>query len=309
MTALVFPGQGSQFVGMTKDFYDNFQEARDVFEEIEDSTKIRIKDIIFENHSNLLNITQYTQLSIFCSSIAIFSVLKNKINLDKFNIKYSLGHSLGEYTALVASEVFPINECSNLLKIRGELMQSSFPENKSGMNAVIGIECNKLEKIIELNNLDVDIANDNSPQQVVISGKKEELEKSEKILLDNGAKKIVTLNVSAAFHSKIMIDAQTKMKKYLEEINFNNPKYSIISNYSGKESKESSVIFDSLSKQMSNKVRWVESIKSLEKLEETSIIEIGPGKVLTGLIKRISNNFKIRNINNLEDLENIINET
>ena len=187
-------------------------------------------------------------------------------------------------------------------------MHNSYSENKSGMSAVIGIECAKLEKIIELNNLNIEIANDNSPQQVVISGIKEDLINSEKKLMENGAKKIVNLNVSAAFHSKIMIDAEKEMKNNLNKINFKNPIYSVISNYSGKNSKESSILFDNLSKQMSNKVRWVDSIKTLEKLGETSIIEIGPGKVLTGLIKRISNNFKIKNINIKEDLENIINE-
>ncbi|PPR45944.1 MAG: Malonyl CoA-acyl carrier protein transacylase [Alphaproteobacteria bacterium MarineAlpha5_Bin8] len=308
MTAIVFPGQGSQFVGMVKDFYDNFSEAREVFQEVEDSAKISIKDIIFENKSNLLDITQYTQISIFCASISIFNVLKKKYGLENFSIEYTLGHSLGEYTALVASEVLTISECSKLLKSRGELMHNSYSENKSGMSAVIGIECAKLEKIIELNNLNIEIANDNSPQQVVISGIKEDLINSEKKLMENGAKKIVNLNVSAAFHSKIMIDAEKEMKNNLNKINFKNPIYSVISNYSGKNSKESSILFDNLSKQMSNKVRWVDSIKTLEKLGETSIIEIGPGKVLTGLIKRISNNFKIKNINIKEDLENIINE-
>ena len=119
MTAIVFPGQGSQFVGMVKDFYDNFSEAREVFQEVEDSAKISIKDIIFENKSNLLDITQYTQISIFCASISIFNVLKKKYGLENFSIEYTLGHSLGEYTALVASEVLTISECSKLLKSRG----------------------------------------------------------------------------------------------------------------------------------------------------------------------------------------------
>ncbi len=305
MTAIIFPGQGSQYVGMAKDFYDNYQEAKQVFEEVEDISKINIKDIIFENKANLLDITQYTQLSIFCSSISILEVFKKHFDLDKLPISFCLGHSLGEYTALVASDVFSISDCTKLLKLRGELMHNAYPKNESGMLAIIGIECEKLENIINSEKLNIVVANDNSPQQVVVSGKKADLIKSEKILLKYNAKKILTLNVSAAFHSKIMSHAENEMKLYLNKINFKNSKYFIISNYNAQKTTESSVIFENLSKQMSNKVKWVESIKCLEKSGETSIIEIGPGKVLTGLVKRISNNFKISNINKIEDLRDL----
>ena len=129
MTALIFPGQGSQFVGMAKDFHDEFSIAKETFEFIENSAKINLRDIIFYNKSDLLNITKYTQLAIFCSSMSIFNVLKNEIDVDKLSINYSLGHSLGEYTALTASNVISIEDCTMLLKIRGELMQGAFKEN------------------------------------------------------------------------------------------------------------------------------------------------------------------------------------
>tara|TARA_Y100001970_G_scaffold205943_1_gene250815 strand:- start:744 stop:1673 length:930 start_codon:yes stop_codon:yes gene_type:complete len=307
MTSLVFPGQGSQYIGMAKDFYDEYVEVRQIFEEIEDSSKIKIKDIIFNDSSNLINITQFTQLAIFCSSISIYEIFKKyqkKINL---NINYVLGHSLGEYTALVSSNIITINECSKLLKVRGELMQNSYKENFSGMVAIIGLDCQSVEKIILKNNLNIEVANDNSPLQVVISGIKKDLSEAEEIFLQHGIKRYQYLNVSAAFHSKIMKNAEKEMKTHLNKIQFKKPIYPIISNYDAKCSANPEIIFNNLSNQMSNKVKWVESIKCLESLKETNIIEIGPGKILTGLIKRISNKFTLSNINSIKDLENIIN--
>ena len=307
MTSLVFPGQGSQYIGMAKDFYDEYAEVRQIFEEIEDSSQIKIKDIIFNDSSNLINITQFTQLAIFCSSISIYEIFKKyqkKINL---NINYVLGHSLGEYTALVSSNIITINECSKLLKVRGELMQNSYKENLSGMVAIIGLDCQSVEKIILKNNLNIEVANDNSPLQVVISGIKKDLSEAEEIFLQHGIKRYQYLNVSAAFHSKIMKNAEKEMKTHLNKIQFKKPIYPIISNYDAKCSANPEIIFNNLSNQMSNKVKWVESIKCLESLKETNIIEIGPGKILTGLIKRISNKFTLSNINSIKDLENIIN--
>jgi len=308
MTTIVFPGQGSQYIGMTKDFYEEFAIVREIFEIIENTSKIKIKDIIFENNDNLLNITQYTQLAIFCSSISIFNVINEHLRKKNLLIKNFLGHSLGEYTALVASKVISIEDCVKLLKVRGELMQNAYAENKSGMAAVIGLNCSSIENIISDNNLSIEVANDNSPLQVVVSGITESLESSKDFFINNGAKKFIKLNVSAAFHSKIMKDAEKKMLSFLDLIKFSNPKSNIISNYSGNYSNDSNVIFDNLSKQMSNKVKWVGSIKCLENMNDKKIIEIGPGKVLSGLINRISNNFNIFSIDNLKDMEKFINE-
>ena len=307
MTTLVFPGQGSQFVGMTKDFHDNFTIAREIFDKIETNTKINIRDIIFENKFNFLNVTQYTQLAVFCSSMCIFNVLKKEIYNNKLPINFSLGHSLGEYSALVASNVISIKDCCNLLKIRGELMQNAYRKNMSGMAAVIGLDCVKVEKIISDNRLNVEVANDNSPLQVVISGIKEDLATAELMIMNNGAKKFIYINVSAAFHSKIMKIAEEKMLLFLNKVSFNKPSNRIISNFSATDSNDPRVIFYNLSKQMSNKVRWVESIKCLDNLHETKIIEIGPGTILSGLIKRISNNFTVTNINSIKDLDNFAN--
>ena len=304
MITLVFPGQGSQYVGMAKDFYDNFQSAKDVFELVEDNTNMKIKEIIFENPNNLLNITKYTQICIYTASMAIFEVF-NEIfkNTSLFNISFVLGHSLGEYSALTASKSIMIRDCAKLLKIRGELMQNAYPENKSGMAAVIGLNSHSLEQIIKKNSLNVEIANDNTPTQVVISGIIDNLKKSEEVIINNGAKKIVYLNVSSAFHSKIMKEAEEKMKDSLSKIKLSNPLCYVISNYSGSASKNKSIIFENLSKQMSNRVKWVNSIKLLESKNERNIIEIGPGKTLTGIIKRISNNFNHFNINSVSDID------
>ena len=304
MTTLVFPGQASQYVKMAKDFYDNFQTAKNIFELVEDSTKIKVKEIVFENTDKLLDITKYTQICIYTASMAIFEVFYEIFkNTSLCNINFVLGHSLGEYSALTASKSIKIQDCAKLLKIRGKLMQEAYPEYKSGMAAVIGLDCQSLEKIIEKNLINVEVANDNTPRQVVISGIMDNLKKSEEILIKNGAKKIVYLNVSAAFHSKIMQKAEEKMKNSLSEIDFSNSSYPVISNYSGTANKDKSIIFENLSKQMSNKVKWFDSIKLLESKKEKNIIEIGPGKILTGIIKRISKNFSHFNINEISDID------
>jgi len=308
MTNIVFPGQGSQFVGMGRDFYQEFQEVKDIFSLVEDTTEIKIKDIIFNNFNNLIDITQFTQLAIFTTSISIYNVLIKEASKKKLDIKTILGHSLGEYTALVASNVLSLKTCSKLLKLRGELMQNAYKENLSGMCAIIGKNCEDVENIILDNNLSINVANDNSPLQVVVSGTKENLFKAEPIFIDNGVKKYIHLNVSAAFHSPLMINAEEKMKNQLNLLNFKNPLYDIVSNYSGQKSNDISVIYANLTNQISNKVKWVDSIKCLENEDKNDYIEIGPGKILSGLIKRISKKSKITNINSVDDLNKYINE-
>ena len=308
MTVIVFPGQGSQMTGMGKDFFDSFQEVKDTFDLLSELTKINLKDIIFNNPSNLLNETQYTQIAIFTVSLSLYKILKllNNKNLD---INYMLGHSLGEYSALCAAKIISVEDCAYLLKNRGELMQKAYEPNQSGMAAIIGIDCLKAENIISDNKLNVQIANDNSPIQIVISGNKEDLLNSEKFFKKSGALKFILLNVSAAFHSNLMKTAEEKMLKFIKKIKFNPSNINIISNYSAASSNNISILIQNLSKQMSNKVRWMESIKTLENLQEDTIIEIGPGKVLSGLIKRINKKFKLINFDSINDIENIKNAT
>ena len=302
MTIFVFPGQGSQYVGMGKDFYKNYKIAKNIINEIEDYTSISIKKIIFEDPLDQIHLTQFTQICIFATSLSIFKVIEDNFNLDDNKKVIMLGHSLGEYTSLAASKKISIKDASILLKIRGKLMHNAIDSNTSGMAALIGSDCTEIERIIKENNLNLYVANDNSPQQVVISGMLENINNSKEIFLKNGIKKFVLLNVSAAFHSPIMLEAQKNLQPIIDETNFLENEISIISNFNAQISNVNSNIKTSLINQMANRVRWVESIKALEKHSNSKIIEIGPGKVLSGLIKRISSNFSINSINSIEDL-------
>ena len=302
MSIFVFPGQGSQYVGMAKDFYDNFDLARKTLQEVEEYIGINLREVIFEDKKNLLNLTNYTQISIFVTSVIIFKVYQNELNQNPLSSKIMMGHSLGEYTALACSNKLSLKDCSIILKKRGELMNSAIEPNKTGMAALIGLSSHDIEEIIKKNNLNLEIANDNSPIQVVISGDFNEIINNEIFFKENGVKKYVILNVSAAFHSKYMSNAQSKLSSQIENLVFNDNKIELISNYNAEISNNSLAIKNALQKQMANRVRWTESIKKLEQVGENKIIEIGPNKVLSGLIKRISSNFDIKSINKITDL-------
>ena len=302
MTSIVFPGQGSQTAGMVRDFYDNFKTAKLIFEEIEDYTNIDLKNIIFENYDDKLNLTQFTQIAIFAASYTIFKVFCSESNIDTSKINVMLGHSLGEYTALACSDRISLKDCSLILKKRGELMNDAVTPNETGMAALIGKESISIQNIINNHNLNLEIANDNSNIQIVISGNIDEIKKSEKIFLNNGVKKFVILNVSAAFHSKYMLKAQEELSNDIENLIFKDNNIKIISNYDANVHSENRIIKINLQNQMANKVNWTQSIKKLEDIGENKIIEIGPNKILSGLIRRISNNFDINSINNISDL-------
>ena len=302
MTTIVFPGQGSQNVGMGRDFNDNFEIAKLAYEEIEDHSQINLRKIIFENEGKKLDLTQFTQISIFATSYVIFKTYLSETDLKLNNINIMMGHSLGEYTALACSNKISLKECSTILKIRGELMNNAVIDVDTGMAALIGKDSNYIQKIINDNNLDIEIANDNSPFQIVISGEKKELNKSKDLFLNMGIKKFVVLNVSAAFHSRFMNHAQEKLSEPINLLNFVENRISIISNYDANIYNDIVSIKKNLQLQMANRVRWTESIKKLEEIGEKDILEFGPGKVLGGLINRISKNFYIKSINTIEDL-------
>ena len=302
MTTIVFPGQGSQNVGMGKDFNENFKIANLAYQEIEDYSQINIRKIIFENEGNKLDLTQFTQICIFATSYVIFKTCLNETNLQLNNINVMMGHSLGEYTALACSNKISLKDCSIILKKRGELMNNEVIEIETGMAALIGKDSNYVQKIIDDNFFDLEIANDNSPMQIVISGAKKELDKSKDTFLDTGIKKFIPLNVSAAFHSKFMTQAQEKLNLDIDLLDFSENKIRIISNYDANIYTENASIKKNLQFQMANKVKWTESIKKLEEIKEKNIIEIGPSKVLSGLINRISKTFNIKSINEIEDL-------
>ena len=302
MSTIVFPGQGSQSIGMTKDFHDNFNKAKLIFEEIEDYTNINIRKIIFENQENKLNLTQFTQICIFASSYVIFKIYCDEKGLLLDNINVMLGHSLGEYTALAASNKISLKDCSLILKKRGNLMNNAVKPNETGMAALIGKDSKTIQKIIDNNNLNLEIANDNSNIQTVLSGDINEIKNSKELFLKNDIRKFVVLNVSAAFHSKFMINAQEDLAMEIENLFFKENNIQIISNYDAQINNDNQLIKKNLQKQMANKVKWTQSINKLEEVGEKKIIEIGPNKVLSGLIKRISNNFDIVSINQISDL-------
>jgi len=303
MTSIVFPGQGSQMVGMVRDFYDNFKIAKLIFEEIEDYTKIDLKGIIFNNFNDNLNLTQFTQISIFTASYTIFKVYCSEKNLVNADINVMLGHSLGEYTALACCDRISLKDCSLILKKRGELMNNAVTPNVTGMAALIGKTSDIIQNIIDRYNLKIEIANDNSNIQIVISGDINELKKSEEIFINNGIKKFLILNVSAAFHSKYMLEAQKELSNDIENLIFKDNKIKIISNYDANVHSDNKIIKKNLQNQMASRVNWTQSIKKLEEIGEKTIIEIGPNKILSGLIKRISNNFDIVSINNISDVK------
>ena len=303
MTSIVFPGQGSQKVGMARDFHDNFGISKLIFEEIEDYTKINLRNIIFNNEDNKLDLTQYTQISIFAASYVIFKTLVHENQIDNNDINIMMGHSLGEYTALSCSDKITLKDCSLILKKRGELMNSAVAPNETGMAAIIGKNSSEVQEIIDTNNLDIEIANDNSSIQVVISGKINVLNKSKELFLSNDIKKFVMLNVSAAFHSKFMNSAQDQLAQDIDKLTFLDNKIKIITNYDAGIHKDVNLIKMNLKNQMANKVNWTQSIKKLEQIGENKIIEIGPSKVLSGLIKRISNNFDIISYNQVSDFK------
>ena len=303
MTTIVFPGQGSQTAGMAKDFYDNFKTAKLIFEEIEDYTKTDLKKIIFDNVDDKLNLTQFTQISIFTASYTIFKVYCSETNIDLKDISVMMGHSLGEYTALACCDRISLKDCSLILKKRGELMNTAVAPNETGMAALIGKESDVIQKIIDDNNFNIEIANDNSNFQIVISGNINEIKKSEKIFLNNGIKKFLILNVSAAFHSRYMLEAQEELSNDIENLIFKDNKIKVISNYDANIHSDNKAIKKNLQNQMANRVNWTQSIKKLEEIGEKTIIEIGPNKVLSGLIKRISNNFDISSINSISDIK------
>jgi len=303
MSAIIFPGQGSQYVGMAMDFNKSFSISKAVFQEIEDSTKINVRKIISENQDDKLNQTNYTQISIFSASMVIYKTLINQIGFDIINPKIVLGHSLGEYSSLVANKSLSLSDASNLIKIRGELMHSAIDPNTSGMAALIGKNAEFIDYIITNNNLDIVIANDNSPMQVVVSGLVDQIDKAEKVFISNGVKKYVKLNVSAAFHSKYMQVAQNKLIDKIDNVSFSSSNIPIISNYDASINNDIKEVMNSLKNQMANKVKWTESIKKLEETDTFEIVEIGPNKVLSGLISRITKKFDIKSVDKIIDLE------
>ena len=306
MFSVIFPGQGSQMVGMGKEFYENFDLVKNLFKEADDTLSFSISKLILEGPKEELDLTANTQPAIFLISYAIYSVVKKEFNIDLNKAKYFAGHSLGEYSALSCAGYLNFSDTLKILRIRGDAMQNSVPKGEGGMVAVLGSTVEIIEKILKDNkqNLNVQIANDNSEGQIVLSGKTNDLEKLILILKENTIKNI-KLPVSAPFHCSLMNKATSIMSDELNKLKFLDGYNKLISNVTANEISNTTELKDLLIKQIENRVRWRESVINMINSDVNHFIEIGTSKVLSGLVKRINKEVKIDNIKNLEDIEGL----
>jgi len=306
MFSVIFPGQGSQIVGMGKEFYDKFDIVKKLFKEADETLNFPISKLILEGPKDELDLTANTQPAIFLISYSIFNVIKKEFNIDLSKAKYFAGHSLGEYSALSCAGYLSFSDTLKILRIRGDAMQNSVPKGQGGMVAVLGSTVEIIEKILKENEqyFNAQIANDNSEGQIVLSGKIEDLDKLIIVLKENNIKNI-KLPVSAPFHCSLMNKATNIMREELNKLNFMNGGNKLISNVTAKEISNTDELKDLLIKQIENRVRWRESAINMINNDINHFIEIGPGKVLSGLIKRISKEVKIDTINNQGDIEGL----
>ena len=308
MKALLFPGQGSQSVGMCRDFYDKFDSVKKLFQNADDILKIRLSNLILKGPADKLKLTENTQPAILLVSYSIFTIMNKEYGFNLENCKFFAGHSLGEYSALVCSGSLKFDDALKLVKTRGKAMQDSVPVGKGGMLAVLGSGISEVEKNIEeikkSNNLICEIANDNAEGQVIVSGELEIVDKLKDFLKTKKIKSIL-LPVSAPFHSSMMKKAETIMFEKIMSTNFVTPKVEIVSNVTAKPNKDKETLKKLLVEQICSRVRWRESILNMKKNGINEFIEIGPGKVLSGMIKRIIKDVNIKNINTTEDAKKL----
>jgi len=304
MFSVIFPGQGSQIVGMGKELHAKFDTVKNFFNEADKILEFSISNLILEGPKDQLDLTENTQPAIFLVGYSIFQLLKKEFKLDLNKANFFAGHSLGEYTALASADVLSFSDTLKILKIRGNAMQSAVPKGEGGMVAVLGSDIEQIEKIIEenKNKYECFIANDNSNGQLVVSGNINNIDKFILDLKSNSIKNI-KLPVSAPFHCKLMKKATDIMTKEIAKLEFKDPKNVLISNVTGKEVTSSALLKDLLIKQIESRVRWRESVMLMVNRGVNKFIEIGPGKVLSGLIKRIDKNVKVSAINNEEDIK------
>jgi len=291
---------------MGKEFHDKFDLVKNLFKEADETLNFSISKLILEGPKEKLDLTTNTQTAIFLISYSIYNVIKKEFNIDLHKAKYFAGHSLGEYSALSCAGYLSFSDTLKILRIRGDAMQNSVPKGQGGMVAVLGSAVEAIEKILKDNeqNFNAQIANDNSEGQIVLSGKIEDLEKLIIILKDNAIKNI-KLPVSAPFHCSLMNKATNIMGEELNKLNFKKGKNKLISNVTAKEISDTDELKDLLIKQIENRVRWRETVINMINNDVNHFIEIGPGKILSGLVKRINREVKINTINNQGDIESL----
>ena len=311
MGALLFPGQGSQIVGMGSEFFNNFKKVKKIFNEADEKLNFPISKLILNGPEDKLQLTQNTQPAILTVSYSIFRVMVDEFGFDLKQIKFFAGHSLGEYSALVCAESLNFLDALFLLSERGKAMQEAVPLGKGAMIAVLGIKIDEVKNLIHKSQNDrsgiCEIANDNAEGQVIISGDSDNVKKFQ-IFLKERKIKSIPLKVSAPFHCSLMKPAAERMSEKINNTNFIDPKFAIVSNVKALQENKAKNIKSLLIDQIFNTVKWRESIIYIAENGVSNFVEIGPGKVLTGMVKRTLSNVKSFSINSIADIKNLTNE-
>ncbi|RMG61418.1 MAG: [acyl-carrier-protein] S-malonyltransferase [Deltaproteobacteria bacterium] len=299
---VVFPGQASQYVGMGKDLYERYGFVRELFEEASDRTGVDMARLCFEGPEEELKKTENTQPAIFTVSVASYRVLREEVGLEPV---LSAGHSLGEYSALVASGVLEFGEAVSVLKKRGQFMQEAVPLGEGAMAAIIGLDLEKVKEVTEKVEGIVEVANVNGAGQVVISGQKGPVLEAARVLKEMGAKRAVELPVSAPFHCSLMKSAAEKLSPYLREMKVGDFQFPVVANLTASPYPGKDVVAEYLERQIYSPVRWEETMEYFMKGGEGIFLEVGPGKVLTGIARRVMKRWKVGSFGSLEDLERV----
>ena len=310
MNVLLFPGQGSQIVGMGSEFYNKFDFVKKIFRRADERLGFSLSKMILEGPTNELQLTKNTQPAILTVSYSIFTTLIKEFSFNLKNFKYFAGHSLGEYSALVSSNALEFDDAVYLLHERGKAMQNAVPLGKGLMIAVLGLNIKEVENIIDKNKNQkgvCEIANDNAIGQVIISGDYEKVKLTQDYLKEKKIKTI-PLKVSAPFHCSLMMPAAQVMRKKIDEIQFKKPSNEIINNVFADIENDPMIIKKNLIEQIHSAVKWRESIEYMKKKGIKNFIEIGPGKALTGMVKRTIKDVNCFSINSLDDIKNLSDE-